>query len=123
MRVEFGSRGRCFVRPLPTPQTLSAAVRLVIESNREDGYTPTRFIQVTQEGFAPNLLTVCSKLINKGEILEWLEKALASHPMLLTLEDFVCVRGSEWGFDAATIQMACARATHFDHIAGSTRYS
>jgi hypothetical protein len=111
------------VRPLPTPPTLSAAVSLVIESNREDGYTPTRFIQVTQEGFAPNLLAVCSRLINKGEILEWLERALASHPMLLTLEDFVCLRGTEWGFDAATIQMACARATHFDRIAGGTRYS
>ena len=108
------------MRPLPTPQTLSAAVRLVIESNREDGYTPTRLIQFTQEGFARNLIAVCSRLINKGEILEWLERALERHPMLLTLEDFVCLRGSEWGFDAATIQMACARATHFDHIAGST---
>ena len=111
------------MRPLPTPQTLSAAVSLVIDSNRQDGYTPTRFIQVTQEGSAPNLLAVCSRLINKGEILEWLERALESHPMLLTLEDFVCIRGSELGFDAATIQMACARVTHFDRIAGNTRYS
>jgi hypothetical protein len=111
------------VRRLPTPPTLSAAVQLVIESNHEDGYTPTRFIQVTQEGFAPNLLAVCRRVINKGEILEWLERALASHPMLLTLEDFVCLRGTEWGFDAATIQMACARATHFDRIAGGTRDS
>jgi hypothetical protein len=69
------------------------------------------------------LLAVCSRLINKGEILEWLERALVSHPTLLTLEDFVCPRGSEWGFDAATIQMACALATHFDRIAGNTRYS
>jgi len=57
------------VRRLPTPPTLSAAVQLVIESNHEDGYTPTRFIQVTQEGFAPNLLAVCSRVINKGEYL------------------------------------------------------
>src|SRR5438552_3693906 len=90
-------------RPLPYPPTLSAAVREVIDSNRADGYPPNRFVGATQDGFAPNLLAVCSNLINKGDTLEWLEKALQSHPTLLTLEDLVCSYGSSWDFDAATI--------------------
>jgi hypothetical protein len=51
--------------------------------NRADGYPPNRFAGVIQNGLAPNLLAVWSKLINNGETLEWLEEALQSHPMLL----------------------------------------
>ena len=109
-------------RPLPHPPSLSAAVREVIDSNRVDGYLPTRFIGATHDGLAVNLLTVCSKLINKGETLEWLEKALQSFPMLLTLEDLVCCYGISWGFDAATIQVACERSSYFNQLAGHTRY-
>jgi hypothetical protein len=109
-------------RPLPNPPTLSDAVQEVINSNSADGYTPTRFMGATQSGLAPNLLGVCSKLINRGETLEWLEKALQSFPTLLTLEDLVCHYGSGWGFDATTIQNACARSSYFDQLAGHTRY-
>jgi len=35
------------MRPMPRPKNLEAAVQYVIESNRADGYTPTRFIQIT----------------------------------------------------------------------------
>ena len=110
-------------RPLPHPNALMDAVREVIDSNRADGYQPNRFVGATQYGNAANLLAVCRDLINNPETLEWLEKAMQSFPTLLTLEDFVCRYGSSWGFDAATIQVACARAVFFDQIAGHTRYS
>jgi len=109
-------------RPLPSPQTLPSAVRNVIDSNIADGYQPNRFRGATQDGLAPNLLDVCSKLINKGETLEWLESALNSHPSLLTLEDLVCRYGSGWGFDQSTVQNACARASYFNQLVGYTRY-
>jgi hypothetical protein len=109
-------------RQLPVPQSLSDAVRIVIESNVNDGYPPNRFRADTQDGFAPNLLDVCAKLINKPETLQWIENSLISRPMLLTLEDLVCNRGANWGFDPATIQQACGRRTYFDQLSGYTRY-
>lgn len=111
------------MRQLPNAGNLSEAVRRVIDSNRSDGYTPTRFIQATGDGTATDLLPVCVKLISKGETLEYLESALKSHPTLLTLEDFVSRRGSEWGFDGAAVEIARARAVYFDQIAGTTRYA
>jgi len=69
------------MRRLPNPQTLSDAVHEVIDSNTADGYPPTRFIGATQGGFAPNLLAVCSKLINDRETLQWLEKPLQGRPL------------------------------------------
>jgi hypothetical protein len=110
------------MRQLPKVRNLSEAVRRVIESNRSDGYTPTRFIQATGDGTAADLLSVCSKLISKGETLEYLESALRSYPTLLTLEDFVSRSGCEWGFDKSAIEAARARAAYFDQIAGNTRY-
>jgi hypothetical protein len=110
-------------RPLPHPSSLGEAVRAVIDSNRADGYPPNRFVGVTQDGLAPNLLGVCSDLINSGETLEWLERALQDHPTLLTIEDFVCCYGSSWGFNAATVQAACDRAAYFNQLAGHTRYA
>lgn len=110
------------MRPLPNPRNLNEAVRFVIESNRSDGYLPNRFIQATADGTAPNLLAVCINLISKGETLQYLESALRRLPTLLTLEDFVSHRGSEWGFDEATVEAACARSEYFDQIAGCVRY-
>jgi hypothetical protein len=110
------------MRHLPNPRNLNDAVRSVIESNRSDGYTPSRFIQATADGTAPDLLAVCVRLINKGETLEYLDSALRRFPMLLTLEDFVSRRGAEWGFNHATVETARARSVYFDQIVGGTRY-
>ena len=111
------------MRSLPNSETLNDAVRCVIDSNRSDGYNPTRFTQATMDGTAPDLLSVCIRLINKGETLEYLDVALRRFPTLLTLEDFVSRRGAEWGFDEPTVEMARARSIYFDQIAGRGRYT
>jgi hypothetical protein len=108
---------------MPNAHGLGEAVRCVIQSNIADGYTPNRFIHATSDGTAPDLLTVCVRLINRGETLEYLENALRRFPTLLTLEDFVLRRGQEWGFDDATIETARGRCVYFDQIAGSCRYT
>lgn len=110
-------------RTLPSVVSLASAVSRVIESNRADGYMPNRFIQATAAGTASNLLAVCTRLINSGEALQHLEKALLSYPTLLTIEDFVGRYGEEWGFDAATIEMAAQRSQHFDKVACRWRYA
>ena len=110
------------MRPMPTPKNLVAAVQCVIESNRADGYVPTRFIQITEDGTAPNLLAICTRLINKGELLEYLESAVKACPKLLLLEDLVSKQGAEWGFDERTVEMAAARSKRFDEVARGKRY-
>lgn len=110
------------MRQLPSAQTLRQAVIKVIEINKEDGYIPTRFMQVTGYGDVPDLLPVCERLILKGELLEYLEGALKRFPTLLTLEDFVSRYGDNWGFSQEVIKAAAARAQYFDMIAGTIRY-
>ena len=102
------------MRLLPSVETLQEAVIRVIESNKNDGCLPTRFIQVTQEGYAPDLPVICDRLITKGETLEWLESALRRFHTLLTLEDFVALHGLHWGFSQSTVGVAKARASYFD---------
>ena len=110
-------------KQLPTVRTVNEAVRFVINSNREDGYVPSRFIQITQNGDAPNILEVCRRLINKGELLETLEKDFAKYPGMVTIEDFVGRQGDEWGFDDATIRNARARSDYFDQLVGKQRFA
>ena len=107
---------------LPNPRDLKAAVRCVIESNSADGYVPSRFIQATGDGTAPDLLAICRRLITKGETLQYLDSALKQFSTLLTLEDLVSWRGAEWGFDNATIDIARDRSVYFDKVAGRPRY-
>ena len=109
-------------RALPNVKTLSAAVCEVIASNRRDGYIPTRFIGITQDGMAPNLCEVSRNLIMNPETLEWLESGLQKYPTCLFLEDFVSRHGIEWGFDRAVVEAAAARAQRFDQIVGAKRY-
>ena len=109
------------MRILPNPRDLRAAVRCVIESDSADGYVPSRFIQATGDGTAPDLLAICSRL-NKGETLQYLDSALKRFSELLTLEDLVSWRGAKWGFDNTTIDIARNRSVYFDKVAGRPRY-
>ena len=109
------------MRPLPVVTSLSDAVARVIESNKSDGYQPTRFVAVTGNGHAPDLLAVCERLILKGETLEYLDKALERFPTLLTLEDLVARYGAGWGFSQETIEVAKARVNSFAFLSHLSR--
>lgn len=108
---------------VPQVSSLNDAARFVIDSNRADGYVPSRFIQITANGDAPNLLELCRKLINQGKLLETLEKDFAKFPATTTIEDFVAQRGREWGFDGVTIANAKARSEYFDQLVKRKRYA
>lgn len=103
--------------PLPQVQSLQDAVLAVI--NQPQGKSATRFIQATQYGNAPNLVQVCTNLIQSPDAVAYVEKEIAGGvPNLLTIEDFVCHHGSAWGFNQTAIQTACAGAQHYDLVAG-----
>ena len=107
---------------MPQADSLHQAVQIVIASNRSDGYPPTRFIQVTEGGYADNLLELCNRLIEKGETLQYLESAFGRFPTLLTLEDFVSRFGVGWGFSSTAVAAAKDRAAYFDQLVGGSRY-
>jgi hypothetical protein len=54
------------MRSLPKVHTLNQAVKQVIESNKSGGYIPTRFIQATGNGDAPDLLSVYERLLQQA---------------------------------------------------------
>ena len=110
--------------PIPNPRTLREAVQEVIRQNSEIGYPPVRFRQATENGKAYNLLAVCTGLIQKPETLDALQKAVESHPSLLTLEDIIAhsPHGSEWGFSAEVVELATARSEGLDGLVGSQRW-
>jgi hypothetical protein len=99
------------MRELPNPETLNDAVRCVTDSNRSDGYNPTRFTQATMDGTAPDLLSVCIRLINKGETLEYLDVALRRFSTLLgnSIANYKVTEGAE---DADPI-LACYNSDGF----------
>lgn len=108
--------------PLPDVARLAEAVRRVIESNINDGYQPSRFIQATENGYAKDVQSVAERLITKGETLEYIEAALQRHPMLLTREDSDARFGDQWGFSDEAIRDARERSAYFDKIAGARRF-
>lgn len=109
-------------RVLETPTYLRDAVRIVISQN-EGGRPATIFAEATQYGDAPDLVSVCSSFINKGETLAYVENELRNFPYMRTIEDFVCRYGSTWGFNQSTINTACGRVEYFNNqVAGFIRY-
>ena len=70
---------------IPSPSTLKEAVETVIDQNKSIGYNPTRFTQMTQGGYADNLIEVCDRLIQRGETYEAVSDQLENHPDILTL--------------------------------------
>jgi hypothetical protein len=107
---------------LPTPSSLADAVRRVIYQT-QGGRPATVFAAATQDGNAPELVSVCSSFINRGETLQYLENELRTYPTMLTIEDFVCRYGAAWDFNPRTITNACGRVAYFDQLAGFTRYA
>ncbi len=107
---------------LPSAASLADAVREVIKNSLTQDYRPIWFFTATQDGYAPNLVGVCTRLIMNPENLADLEKAVAKHPKLLTLEDFALRYGSAWGFAKDVVEMAHARSLRFNQVAGRQRW-
>ena len=107
---------------LPTASSLADAVRRVIYQT-QGGRPATVFAEATQDGNAPELVSVCSSFINRGETLQYLENELRTYPTMLTIEDFVCRYGVAWDFNPRTINNACGRVAYFDQFVGFTRYA
>jgi hypothetical protein len=95
---------------------LRQAVVAVIEQNRSIGYTPTRFIQATENGRVMNIVEVCEALITNPATLEWLEPALRRFPGMRTLEDEVTESPDGLGLSPEVVQNAKARAEFFRGI-------
>jgi hypothetical protein len=68
---------------------LKQIVQKVIAQNISVGYTPTRFIQITEGGNAKNLDEIVSRLILKAELLEELERQIKKAPDIITIEDLI----------------------------------
>jgi len=103
--------------PLPQAQTLQGAVNEVII--QPQGKPATRFISMTQNGAAPNLVEVCTNLIMSSQAVAYVENEIAGGvSFLLTIEDFVRHQGAAWGFTQQTIQRADANALFYDSASG-----
>ncbi len=109
---------------VPTPTTLGDAVVEVISQNTCIGYTPTRFIQMTEGGNADNLVEICNRLIQSGATYEAVSNQLNSHPDILTLEDLIVhsPHGRKWGLSESTIETAKARVEAWDNEVGMQRW-
>ena len=110
---------------VPFPITLQDAVKAVIAQNIGIGYRPGRFIQVTREGHAENLVEVCNNLVQKGETFEALYPQIVNRPDTLTLEDLIVLspHGREWGLDESTVEIAAARVEAWDKEVGHRRWA
>ena len=108
----------------PCPVSLREAVETVIQQNRSIGYTPTRFIQMTEGGNADNLPEICDRLIQNVETHDAVSSQLSRHPDILTLEDLIVhsTHGGDWGLNEMTLDTAKARVDGWDKEAGQRRW-
>jgi len=95
---------------------LKQAAQKVIAQNISVGYTPTRFIQVTEGGNAVNLDEVISRLVLKAELLEELERQIKLHPDIITIEDLIAESDDGFGLPEEVIKIAKARHKYFDML-------
>jgi hypothetical protein len=65
--------------------------------------------------------TFSNFIMNKAT-LEVVEKEIRDFPELVTIEDYVCRYGLEWGFERRVIDEACARVQYFNQIVGERRF-
>lgn len=117
------NRGVEHMRTLPQVNSLREAVQTVIFSNKKDGYSPTRFIKMTAVSDS-ELTNVCSNLITKpGSLIAIYEAISGMYPDLLTIEDFISIKGDIWGFHSEIIDEAKQRSMLFNEWAKKTRYN
>jgi hypothetical protein len=96
---------------------LRVAIRRIIADNKRAGYTPSRFIQETENGYSDDLEHVCIGLITSAKALEEVEKALRRYPDVeATLEGEIVAAGDGFGFQESVIVQARANAERFAAI-------
>ena len=112
-------------RIVPLPTTLREAVVQVINQNASIGYRPSRFIQVTQGGYAEKLAEACDALIRKGETFETLQTQIQRDPTTLTLEDLIVHSpySRNWDLEIFTVDTAVARVEAWDKLVGKSRWT
>ena len=111
---------------IPNPETLSEAVRTVIEQNSQSGqHPPMRFINATEGGYAPNLVEVCQNIIKNPDTFQWLYDDLEKYRPFLSLEDLISLsrHGREWGLNEETVKEAVRRAESLDELRDMTGLS
>ena len=109
-------------KTITNPGSLQNAVWRVRENNAALGYSAIRFRQATQEGYHPDLLRVCEELTLNPNAFAAMENAVTTYSGFLTLEDYVAVWGTEWGFSAQAVEHAKASAETFDRLVGYRRW-
>jgi hypothetical protein len=116
--MAVNERGPMPPRPLPQVGSIQDAVNEVII--QPQGKPPTRFISMTQNGAAPGLVDICTKLIMSPQAVAHVENEISGGvPFLLTIEDFVrCQGAAAWGFTQQTIQKADANALFYNIVSG-----
>lgn len=93
---------------------LRRAVRQVIKQNRDVGYNPARFIQMTENGESPDLIRMCEQFLTEAQALSAITNALTANPDIITLEELVADRAdSEWGLSSNALDSASERANAF----------
>lgn len=105
-------------RPLPRADNLADACSQVIAQSQGD--PATRFEQAIRGRDGQALVVVISRMINNHDAIEYREKEVKRFPGLLTVEDYVCRYGEEWGFDQTTIDNAGANARYFDQLVANS---
>lgn len=107
------------------PVTLREAVQEVIRQNVSVGYNPRDFIEVTESGYAEDLVTRCTSLVNSPEALSWVFRGVETHSEFLALEDLIVlsIHGREWGFDDATVMEANDRSEAFNSTRRACGYT
>ena len=110
---------------VPSPSTLKESVETASEQNESIGYNSTGFTQMTEGGYADNLVAVGERLIQRGETYEAVSEQLDKNPDILTLEDLVfrSLHGRLWGLAESTLELEKARVEAWETEIGHQRWS
>lgn len=111
------------MRQLPYVETLGEAVHEVIKGKYSSKSIIPYYRDLMLSASLPEkLIEACKKSIENTKNTNGIVKAINKDPYALTIEDFVSVYGSEWGFNNYTIKVAKDRVKVFNDIAGKERY-
>ena len=86
------------------------------------GYPSLGFKRATLDGSHPELLAVCQELVASSRAVSAMEEAVKQYLGFLTLEDYVAIWGTEWGFSALAVEHAKASSEAFDRLLGFQRW-